>query len=189
MSDPVHLQIVLGSTRQGRFSPTVGAWVARRAAERADATVEILDLRDHPLPHYDEQGIPLLGQLAPEAVGWAAAVERGDGFVFVTPEYNHGIPGVLKNAFDHLFHQWRRKPAAYVGFGSVGAARAVEQLRLVNLTVGMAALGAAVHITNHRESFDAEGNSTNAQLDAQVDRMLGELVWWAQALRAARAEG
>ena len=186
MSDPCHVQIVLGSTRQGRMSPTVGSWVARHVAQRDDMTVEIVDLLDHVLPLYDDPGQPLTGQIAPQAEGFVATLDRADAFVFVTPEYNHGMTGVLKNAIDHAFFPWRRKPAGYVGYGGLGATRAVEQLRLVNLTAGMAPLGMGVHVSNHREAFDAEGNMTNPAMDAMLDRMLGDLSWWAHALRTAR---
>ena len=109
--------------------------------------IELVDLRDYPLPLFEEPISPLFEPAKNEvARRWAQKVESFDGYIFVTAEYNHGVPGALKNAIDYVAHVFAKKPAAYVGYGGVGAARAIEQLRLVNIEQQMAPLRSAVHI-------------------------------------------
>lgn len=134
-----HIGIVVGSTREGRFSERAAAWFHRIAARRTDLSVEIVDLRDYPMPFFDEPASP--AWMPPKhhvAERWTAKLTLLDGLVFVTPEYNHGYSAVLKNALDYAFQQFNRKPAAFVGYGGVGAARAIEQLRMVAVELQMA---------------------------------------------------
>ena len=147
MSKNPHIGIVVGSTREGRFSERAAAWFHRIAARRTDLSVEIVDLRDYPMPFFDEPASP--AWMAPKdqvAERWAAKLAELDGFVFVTPEYNHGYSAVLKNALDYAFQQFNRKPAAFVGYGGVGAARAIEQLRMVAVELQMAPIRYEVNI-------------------------------------------
>jgi NAD(P)H-dependent FMN reductase len=124
--------IILGSTRPGRNGKAVADWVLDKAQARVDADYDLIDLADHPLPHMDEPMPPMLGQYAGEHTKvWAATIAPYDGYVFVTPEYNHSTSGVLKNAIDYLYAEWINKAAAFVSYGSVGGARAVEHLRLI----------------------------------------------------------
>jgi NAD(P)H-dependent FMN reductase len=126
------IAIILGSTRPGRHGKAVADWVLAKASGRARADYDLIDLADHPLPHMDEPLSPMLGQYAGEHTkAWAATIAPYDGFVFVTPEYNHSTSGVLKNAIDYLYAEWTNKAAAFVSYGSVGGARAVEHLRLI----------------------------------------------------------
>jgi NAD(P)H-dependent FMN reductase len=147
MSKNPHIGIVVGSTRQGRFSERAAAWFHKIAARRTDLSVEIVDLRDYPMPFFDEPASPAwMPPKDPVAERWAAKLAELDGFVFVTPEYNHGYSAVLKNALDYAFQQFNRKPAAFVGYGGVGAARAIEQLRMVAVELQMAPIPKSVNV-------------------------------------------
>ena len=122
--DELLIQVILGSTRRERFSERAGEWVYERLAVRGDMTVELIDLRDHPLPFFDAQAPArtLRNYPSPEVERLGQMLDRADGFVIVTPEYNHGYPAVLKNAMDFTFVEWQRKPVAFVGWGNVGGA-------------------------------------------------------------------
>src|SRR4051794_17868309 len=124
--------IILGSTRPGRNGEAVAKWVYEIAKKRNDAEFELVDVKEYNLPLLDEPIPPSMGQYSkPHTKTWAAKIDSFDGFVFVTAEYNHGIPGALKNAIDFLFREWSNKAAGFVGYGSAGGVRAVEHLRLV----------------------------------------------------------
>src|SRR5213595_3737611 len=135
----LRIAIIIGSTRPGRNGEAVAKWVHEIAQERTDAEFELVDLKDFNLPLLDEPMPPIMGQYnKPHTKAWAAKISSFDGFVFVTPEYNHGVPGALKNAIDFLFHEWNDKVAGFVSYGGAGGARAVEHLRLVLAEVQMA---------------------------------------------------
>jgi NAD(P)H-dependent FMN reductase len=182
--------IIISSTREGRFGERAAQWVADLARSRSDLETEIVDLRDYPLPFYEANVSPRFGKL--EGAGYAAWSQKMasfDGFIFVTAEYNHSIPGVLKNALDYLFAETIRKPAAFVGYGPVGAVRAVEQLRLIAVELAMVPLQAAVHIG--MEPFMAIYREGKAFADypflaPTVDTMLNELSWYATTLKTGR---
>src|ERR1700724_2966794 len=124
--------IILGSTRPNRNGEQVAKWVLDIASRRDDTEFELIDLRDYPLPHLDEAMPPSLGQYQNEHTKqWAEKIASFDGFVIVTPEYNHSTSGVLKNAIDYLYAEWNNKAVGFVSYGAVGGARAAEQLRLV----------------------------------------------------------
>ena len=190
MSKP-KIGIILSTTRPGRFADRAAAWLLELATPRQDLEFELVDLRDYPLPLFDEPKSPLWAP-AQNAVAqrWAAKIAALDGFIFVTAEYNHGVPGVLKNAIDYVAHVFAKKPAAYVGYGGVGAARAIEQLRLINVEQQMAPLKSAVHIGGadfvdmlvHGKSF-----ADKPHLLPSVGTMLEELAWWTRALKQARS--
>lgn len=188
------IQVILGSTREQRFSARAGAWVADRLARRGDMDVETIDLRDHPLPFFDGRS-PIHSQrqyATPEIARFGQAIDRADGFVIVTPEYNHGYSAVLKNAIDHTWVEWRRKPVAFVGWGNVGGARAIEQLRLVAVELEMAPLRHAVHMLPDVlvPAIRAEDPFDLALLDPLAPRLAtlaDDLLWWARTLSAARA--
>src|SRR3954470_7581778 len=146
---PVKIQIILGSIRQNRFGEKPAQWILQEARKREGVEFELIDLRDHPLPMFAEPTPPgrLNGNYPNELVSkWGKKVAEADGFIIVTPEYNHGYPPSLKNAIDHLFVEWGRKPVAFVGYGSAGGARAVEQLRQVAIELEMAPIRFAVHV-------------------------------------------
>jgi NAD(P)H-dependent FMN reductase len=131
MSD-LRIAVILGSTRPGRNGKAVADWVIEKTAGRP-ASYDLVDLVDFPLPHLDEPTPPSYGQYANEHTkDWATTIGQYDGFIFVTPEYNHSTSGVLKNAIDFLYGEWNNKAAAFVGYGTLGAARAIEHLRGVS---------------------------------------------------------
>src|SRR5205823_15024585 len=124
--------VILGSTRPGRRGEQVARWVMENATPRDDAQFELIDLADYPLPHLDRPLPPSLGQYRNEHTrAWAAVIGRYDGFIMVTPEYNHSTSGVLKNAIDYLYGEWNNKAAGFVSYGSLGGARAIEHLRAI----------------------------------------------------------
>jgi NAD(P)H-dependent FMN reductase len=185
--------VILGSTRPARFSERPARWVAEALAARGDLDVEQLDLRDYPLPFYEQPAPPArtLREYPDEAIErWGQKIDAADGFVFVTSEYNHGYPAALKNAIDHLFPEWHRKPAAFVGYGNVGGARAIEQLREVVVELEMAPLRHAVHIlpdvmvpAMRADDYDA---SLFESLEPKLQLLADDLAWWTKALAAAR---
>jgi NAD(P)H-dependent FMN reductase len=162
------------------------------AATHTDAVFELVDLRDYPLPFFDEPKSPLREPSKHEvAVRWGRKVGSLDGFVFIHGEYNHGIPASLKNALDYLYAEWNRKPAAFVSYGNAGGARGVEQLRLNLVELQMAPTRFAVHIgrpeflellLNHKTFSDVP------HLEQAANVMLADLIWWARTLRAGRLE-
>src|SRR4029078_10093169 len=124
--------IIIGSTRPGRVGESVARWAYELAARRKDAEFELVDIRDYNLPLLDEPIPPSQGKYSKDHTKkWAVKIASFDAYVFVTPEYNHGICGALKNAIDYLYAEWNNKAAGFVGYGSAGGARAVEHLRLV----------------------------------------------------------
>jgi NAD(P)H-dependent FMN reductase len=190
----VLVQVITGTTREGRFSSRVAAWVMSRLAGHPQFDVELVDLRDHPLPFFDADAPARTGSVyADELVShFARTVERADGYVILTGEYNHGYPAVLKNAMDSTFVEWRRKPVAFVGWGNVGGARAVEQLRQVVVEFEMAPLRFAVHVLPDvmiaiRQSSDPDDPAHFAGLELRLAALADDLAWWTGALAAARA--
>jgi NAD(P)H-dependent FMN reductase len=182
--------VILGTTRPNRFADKAAQWLMNLARQRNDADFELIDLRDYPMPFFEEQASPLFVPPQNEvARRWARKMSELDGFIFVTAEYNHGLPAVLKNALDHAYAEYNRKPAALVGYGGVGGARAVEQLRLVLAELQVASLRHAVHVGGseflamflHGKSF-----ADFPYLDDTVKPMLDDLVWWANTLKAGR---
>lgn len=187
-----HLSIILGSSRRGRFADQVAAWVTSRVGTRSGVSFEVVDLREHPLPFLDQPPPAYTGRNYPNAhsARLGRILDRADGFLILTPEYNHGYPAVLKNALDHTFVEWNRKPVAFVGWGNVGGARAIEQLRLVAVELELAPLRHAVHIlpdiVRALHQPGADPGHVFGSLDARLAMLLDELVWWADALGAAR---
>jgi NAD(P)H-dependent FMN reductase len=187
MNRQPHILVIVGSTRQGRHGDKVVQWLMSRVNARSDAAFELIDLRELALPFMDAAAPPAYGAVAAEARGWADRVDSADGFIFVTPEYNHGYPAPLKNALDHLYHQWGHKPAAIVSYGaSAGGYRAAEQLRQVLVELKVVPVREQVGVPAVWAAFDEAGALRNAGLDDTLEGMLAELLWWATALIPAR---
>ncbi|HTW98012.1 MAG TPA: NAD(P)H-dependent oxidoreductase [Acidimicrobiales bacterium] len=192
------LQIIIGSTRETRAAERVYPWVLARAAAHPDFEPELVDLRDWPLPLFGEH-FGTIGDLDdptysdPLVKRWNELVKEGDAYLAITPEYNHSIPGVLKNAFDNVFVSFalRNKPMAAVGYSSgiAGGARAVEHLAHVAIEADMAPLRSSVLIPFVNEAFDSEGAPLNPMTDVALAITLDDLAWWAGALKAARGAG
>jgi NAD(P)H-dependent FMN reductase len=179
--------VILGSTRPGRRGEPVARWVMEQASRRVDAEFELVDLADYPLPHLDEPLPPSMGQYQnAHTQAWAATIGRFDGFVFVTPEYNHSTSGVLKNAIDYLYAQWNNKAMGVVSYGVVGGARAAEHLRLIAGELQMADVrtNVALSLFTDFENFtDLRPAAHQAQA---LDTLFGEVVAWSQALAPLR---
>ncbi|WP_063051265.1 NADPH-dependent FMN reductase [Nocardia arthritidis] len=179
--------IILGSTRPNRNGSQVARWVLDTASQRGDAEFDLIDLREHPLPHLDEPVAPMFGpSVNAHTRAWAERIAPFDGFVVVTPEYNGGVPGVLKNAFDHLFVEWADKAVGFVSYGANGGARAVVQLRTVCGTLGMADVGYQVTIS---VLTDFENYTTFTPRDhhvAALGKTLDQLIAWSAALAPLR---
>lgn len=184
-----HLQLILGSTRQGRHGEAVGRWFANLAGARDDLTVELLDLRDWPLPFLDTPMPPAMqASTDPATQAWAAKLAQADGYVLMTPEYNHGPTAVLKNALDHVYTEWRHKPVGFVSWGGpAGGVRAVEQLRQIAVELQMAPMRNQVAIPAVYMALDDAGRPRDPRHGDEVTAVLDELVWWSNALSVARA--
>lgn len=156
--------------------------------------VELIDLRDHPLPFFSEVASNLRAPSKhPEAVRWQQTISKFDGYIFVVAEYNHSITGALKNALDQAYKEWNRKPFTAIGYGSVGAARAIEHLRGISVELQMVSTRGTVHIggSDFMAVFPMGGNKPIEEIEAgllpSATAALDELVWWAKATMAARA--
>jgi NAD(P)H-dependent FMN reductase len=184
------IAVILGSIREGRFGETPARWIHDIARARSELDVSLLDLRDHPLPLFDDRTSPAYGESKyEEARAWQKTVGAFDAFILVTPEYNHGPSAVLKNALDWAYKEWNNKPVSFVAYGGVGGARAVEQLRLIAIELQMAPIRSAVHILLPDMMAVRKGEKTLAELEhlsKSASGMLDQLVWWARALKAAR---
>lgn len=189
MSKP-KIAIVVGSTRAARFADKPVEWIARIARQHADIDVEIVDLRDFPLPFFDEVAssawVPSQNEVAQR---WQKKVAEFDGFIFTAAEYNHGPTAVLKNAIDYASNEWNKKPAGFVGYGGVGGARAVEQLRMHAVELQMAPVKSAVHITWGDFLAVREGQKKLDELEhlnQAAQALINDVAWWAKALKKAR---
>jgi NAD(P)H-dependent FMN reductase len=189
-SQTPRIGIVIGSTREGRFGEKPAHWIYEIARQRTDLAFELIDLRDHPLPFFDEPMSPIYAPAKNEAAQrWATKLATLDGLIVVTPEYNHGPSAVLKNALDYAYKEFVRKPIGFVGYGGVGAARAVEQLRLVATELQMAPVRNAVHIGmveflgiwQQGKTFEDFPHLAQA-----ATALLDDMVWWSKALKTAR---
>jgi NAD(P)H-dependent FMN reductase len=179
--------IILGSTRPNRNGEQVARWVQDIASRRSDAEYELVDLRDYPLPHLDEPLPPSMGQYQNEHTkAWAATIASFDGYVIVTPEYNHSTSGVLKNAIDYLYAEWNNKAVGFVSYGSVGGARAAEHLRLVAGELQMADVRQQVALSMITEfenlSVFKPGDYNVGALHALLDQVIA----WSTALAPLR---
>jgi NAD(P)H-dependent FMN reductase len=188
------ISVIVGSTREGRFSEKPARWIFRQLKKREDVDARLLDLRDFPMPFFDQPVTPATpGRPAfeHEAVRkWTAAIAQSDGFVFVTPEYNYGPSAVLKNAIDWVYPEWHRKPICFVSYGSIGGARGVQQLRQNVVELQMAPIRSSVYIPvptlmAHYQGGDVEAGL--AELAAPAAAMIDDLLSWTAALKTARA--
>lgn len=180
--------IILGSTRPGRNGEAVAKWVLELASQRTDAEFELVDLLDYKLPHLDEPVPPSMAQYSQQhTLEWAAKIASFDGFVIVTPEYNHATSGVLKNAIDFLFAEWNNKAVGFVGYGSVGGARAVESLRLIAGELMMADVRAAVTLSLATDFVNYSQFTPGAHQAGALTTVLDQVVAWSTALAPIRA--
>ncbi len=193
MSNP-KIAIVIGSTRDARFADKPAQWLLGKAKELCtDLDFDLVDLKDFDLPMFNEMASNLYMPSADlAAIKWQEKMAEYDGYIFVTPEYNSSIPASLKNALDQAGKEWVRKPAAVLGYGSVGAARAVEHLRAVAVNLQMVPVRSAVYISGS-DFFKVSplgANAVMSEIEAGIlpslEAMLGDLTWWTKATKAAR---
>jgi NAD(P)H-dependent FMN reductase len=188
------ISVIVGSTRQGRFSEKPAQWIFQQLKNRGGVEARLLDLRDFPMPFFDQPMPPAMpGRPAYEnevVKKWTAEIARSDGFIFVTPEYNYGTSAVLKNALDWVYPEWNRKAAAFVSYGSAMGARGVQQLRLTAIELQLAPVRSSVYIPvatlwAHFQGGDVDAGLT--ELEGAAKTMIDDLLWWTAALKAARA--
>jgi NAD(P)H-dependent FMN reductase len=187
------ISVIVGSTRPGRFSEKPAQWILQHLRKHAGIEARLLDLRDFPMPFFDQPLTPAMPGRTPyenEAVKlWTAEIASADGFVFITPEYNYGASAVLKNAIDWVYPEWNRKAAAFVSYGSAMGARAVQQLRETMIEVQVAPVRSSVHIPvatlwAHYKGGDVDKGL--AEIEVQAHKMIDDLLWWTTALKTAR---
>jgi len=183
----LRIAIIIGSTRPGRNGEAVARWVYEIAQQREDAEFELIDIKDFNLPLLDEPVPPSLGQYTKEHTkAWAAKIDPFDAYIFVTPEYNHGTSGALKNAIDYLYKEWNNKAAGFVGYGSALGARAVEHLRLVMGELQVADVRAQVGLSLFTDFENFSVFKPAAQHEQSVNAMLDQVIAWGGALRTLR---
>jgi NAD(P)H-dependent FMN reductase len=187
--------IIISSTRDSRFADKPAQWILEQAKARGDVDVELVDLKDFDLPFFNEVASNAWAPTQdPNAVAWQKKIAEFDGYVFVVAEYNRSITGALKNALDQAYVEWNKKAAGYLGYGSVGGARAIEHLRTIAVELQMASTRSAVHIGGS-EFYTVWGGGKNEPMSAiegaiggSAKDMLDQLVWWANATKTAREE-
>lgn len=188
--DKPHIGIVIASIRTNRMGHKPAQWIFDLAKRRADLTVELVDLKDYPLPLFDEVASNAYAPTQnPVGQRWQRKLAEFDGYIWVTPEYNHAPPGAFKNALDFAFVEWNHKAVGFVGYGGVGAARAIEQLRLIAAELRMVSVVPSVHLAG-ADFLDVwqKGKDMKelAYLEEPATKMLDELVWWSRLLKAGR---
>lgn len=189
------IAVITASTRSQRFGDKPADWLWSKLAERKDMTFERIDLRDHPLPFFDEAATNLFVKSKnPAARAWQDKIGGFDGYIFVTPEYNHSIPGALKNALDQAYVEWNHKPLGALAYGSMGGARALEHLRMIAVELQMVPVRSAVHIGG-ADFFrvsplgdDKAMETIEENIEPSLDAMLDDMVWWAKATMTARED-
>ncbi len=194
------LAVIIGSTREGRKTPQQAKWVAKTAEQIEGIEVELLDLKDYPMPFFDEAISPRYNpnRVTPSAPKkWLDKLEQFDAYIFVTPEYNHSIPAVLKNALDSVTWEFVHKAAAVISHGSAGGARAATDLKeiLSESRLVLVPTGPSLAVVGMSEMIDEDGNLSEAAKanpygpQAGLDALLGDLKWYSDALSAARVDG
>lgn len=182
--DLLNVKIILGSTRENRFSDKVGNWVWEQTKKHQNVEPEILDLKEYNLPFYDEtknnESVKIFSQ----------KIESTDGFIIIAPEYNHSFPAVLKNALDWCYEEWNYKPIAFVGYGSVGAARSIEQLKLISIELKMIPIRNSVYILGNRYyAFREKKIDLQTLLDENLSKLhelIHEFLWLTKIMKEAR---
>src|SRR2546422_582907 len=188
------ISVIVGSTRERRFSEKPAHWIFQHLKKREGVDARLLDLRDFPMPFFDQPATPATPGRAPyknEVVQrWTAAIAQSDGFVFVTPEYNYGPSAVLKNAIDWVYPEWKREGVVFGGYGSAMGARSAHRLRLTGIAVHLAPIRSPGHIPvptlwAHYQGGDVDAGL--AELEAPAGRLIDDLLWWTAVLKTARA--
>jgi NAD(P)H-dependent FMN reductase len=183
----IKIAIITGSTRPGRVNESVARWVYELAQKRSDAVFELVDIQDFNLPLLDEPVPPSMGKYSKDHTKkWAAKIDSFDAFVFVTPEYNHGTSGALKNALDFIYAEWNNKAAGFVGYGSAGGTRAVESLRLVMAELQIADVRAQVALSLHADFENFSVFKPAPYHEKSLNGVFDQVVAWGGALKELR---
>ena len=184
-----YIPIILGSTRRGRQSAKVAKFVHQRMRSVAQVETELLDLRDYNFPVMEEW-LRFSDDPPPRLREFADKITRADSIVIVTPEYNNGYPGVLKNALDYLLPEYRRKPIAIVTVsgGGFGGLTCLAQLRLVTLGMGAFPIPASLPVSRVQETFDDDGNPRDPMYEKRMQSFIAEVLWFAEAIATQRAK-
>ncbi len=186
--EKLKIKVVLGSVREGRNGGKVGDWVIAQLKQFENFDVELLDLKTLNLPMFNEEAMPASGtpHTSEAARIWAAKMKEADGFIIITAEYNHSVPGALRNAFDYLAFEWAKKPVAIISYGaSVGGARAAESLKAFFTYMEAVVIPVEVNIANVWAAFDEKGELPDNYTGA-AKKMFTSLEWWGGQLREAR---
>lgn len=191
----LNVKVIIGSVREGRFGDKPAAWIFKLAKQNPDLNVEFLDLKEYPMPFFNDATSPSMLKTPythPEVVRWTQKIAEADAFIVVTPEYNHGYPASLKNAFDWVYKEWNQKPVAFVAYGGVGGARSIEQLREVAVELQMAPIRNSINITfDYMMKAFQDSNVSPIELlkpfDEKANGLIEQLAWWGNALKAARS--
>lgn len=184
------IKIIIGSTRPGRFGNQPAEWIKSLSDEQGDHRFEIVDLAEVNLPLLDEPTPALYGNYTQEHTkNWSKIIDEADGFIFVTPEYNHSAPAALKNAIDYLAAEWRHKPVAFVSYGVEGGVRAVEDLRVVAGNLSMYTLYETVALVNYWAQLGEDGTFTPADdQTTKAKKLLDAVTFWADQFKEARTK-
>lgn len=185
------IAVIVGSTRDTRFGPIPAKWMADIAQKRHELEVEVVDLKDFDLPFFNETASNAWRPSQdPRAVAWQKKIGEFDGYIVVTAEYNRSITGALKNAFDQAYVEWARKPIGFIGYGGVGASRAIEHARTIAIELHMAPVRTAVHISGGDYITVVHKRQPMEQIESSLmmsaNEMLNQLVWWGSATKNAR---
>ena len=189
----IKIQVIMGSTRQGRFVEQPAQWIFKKLKEKKDVEAELIDLRDWPLPFFDEPVSP--GMMSIQKADyvsklgkkWAGKIGEADGYLMVVPEYNHGYPAVLKNAIDYVYKEWNNKPIAFMSYGgAAGGTRSVQQLRQVVVELQMVPIRNGVHIPLYWTQLDEKGQLKMDNHTEGAENMLDQLITWTKDLKTVR---
>ena len=185
------IQVIIGSTREGRFGDKPAKWIYALLKKQPGVDAELVDLRDWPLPFFNQPKSPATSNGVyvndPLAEKWANKIGEADGYIIVTPEYNHGYSAVLKNALDYVYKQWNNKPVGFVSYGGIsGGTRAVQQLRQVAIELQLVPIRAGIHFPLYWTMQDEKGNLKTESYEKSADAFLKQLLWFANVLKTAR---
>lgn len=189
----IKIQVIMGSTRQGRFVEQPAKWIFEKLKQKEDVEAELIDLRDWPLPFFDEPVSPgMMGIMKKDYVNalgkkWAAKIGEADGYLIVTPEYNHGYPAVLKNAIDYVYKEWNNKPVGFMSYGgAAGGTRSVQQLRQVAIELQMVPIRNGLHIPMYWAKQDEKGILKMDEYNETAEGLLNQLILWTKTLKTTR---
>ncbi len=181
------IALIIGSTRPSTVGQTIADWYIDQAKDVEGMKIDVIDLKEIDLPLLDEPMSASFGSYTKDhSKKWSEKIKQYDGYIWLTAEYNHSVPGALKNAIDFLFHEWARKPVALVSYGSMGGVRAAEHLRQVAGELQMADIRETVMVRNPWAMLDEDGKLNAELVHGSVVDQLAQLTWWAEALKTAR---